>query len=80
MIGGPALNGVEKKPAGLMTGQRKGKLQAVVSGDAFQSGTVRQGRKRSPEAPSAVGNKRLRESRLTYEVYEVHWGSVHLDA
>lgn len=69
MIGWPAWNGVEKKLARLMTGQRKGKLQAVVSGDAFQSGTVRQGRRLSPEAPSTVGNKRFREPRLTTTGY-----------
>lgn len=39
MIGWCALNDVEKKPAQRMTGQRREKLQARVSGDSFQNAT-----------------------------------------
>ena len=82
MIGWPALNGVEKKPASLMTGQRKGKLQAVVSRDMVQSGTVHEGRKEMLSRNLEYSGEQEVKGAQTdhHEVHEINWGVVHSDA
>lgn len=58
MIGWPALNGVGQKPELLTTGQGREKLQARVSGDSFQNGTVLGKETPSPTSLSSVGKMR----------------------